>query len=191
MPVKLSVFEHCTNSCRDSTHAHLASYSLHEATMPEKHTAQTQQKNLGSKHAHPFPFLPTDVFFSCSCCTLLQLSCCLCLLAQGTIHIGVECSHPNCTPNNVTQRHRQQILQQIRAGADVSPNRHGQWDDEHVGNRVLQANRYKGRDGKVDAGNLADETVGSNGHPGGKAYEPVGQYCPQECLHNRTYGLRV
>ena len=88
--------------------------------------------------------------------------------------------HATHASDQVATGHGQQVvLEELRPG-DVGAREDARGDDEHVGHRVLQAQRHEGRDGQPDGHRLARRVLGHVGQVDRHADQPIAQQAPHE-----------
>mmetsp|Transcript_14840 Transcript_14840/g.41114 ORF Transcript_14840/g.41114 Transcript_14840/m.41114 type:complete len:449 (+) Transcript_14840:529-1875(+) len=100
----------------------------------------------------------------------------LVVLAKASEHEGEHGGDHDCTSNGVAQGDWQHVLDERRLEADAGGgSKKTRWQEEHVGDGVLEADGDEGGDWKEDADVLACHVLGLHGQIDGEADEPVAQ----------------
>merc|ERR1719199_1110615 len=78
------------------------------------------------------------------------------LLGRLAIHESIGPSHEDGTSDGVANGHGEQVVHEDHFPGDLGALEEAHREEEHVGDRVLEAHRDKGRDREPDAKHLAD-----------------------------------
>mmetsp|Transcript_20987 Transcript_20987/g.35955 ORF Transcript_20987/g.35955 Transcript_20987/m.35955 type:complete len:271 (-) Transcript_20987:456-1268(-) len=92
--------------------------------------------------------------------------------------------------NDVAEGDREKVGEEEGLPRDGSAAEDAKRDDEHVGDRVLEAERDEGGDREPDCHHLACGVLGERGHVHGHAHQPVAQDSPDERRLKRQARLR-
>ena len=115
------------------------------------------------------------------------------------IYGPVERAHEECSPDDIAQGDRDEVVHKGRAVIKQAQNRlgaylqssgssfrsilgdsHAHGDEKHVGYTMLKAAGYEGPDREKDGEDLADNVFSRESHPYGQTDQPVTQDSPQK-----------
>merc|ERR1712127_679401 len=100
----------------------------------------------------------------------------LLVLAQLAVQEGEASAHEQGTGEDVAERDRDQVLQHDLAQSERRGGEEAERQDEHVGDRVLEADGDEGRDREPDAHHLARQVARRRREEDREADEPVAQH---------------
>ena len=111
------------------------------------------------------------------------------LLGRLAIHESIGPSHEDGTSDGVANGHGEQVVHEDHFPGDLGALEEAHREEEHVGDRVLEAHRDKGRDREPDAKHLADYVLCRGRLPDAHDDEPIAKDAPHHCLAKRQVGL--